>query len=110
MSEGSGDIDPESANSVPSTRRLEYHVVMRTLTGPSAGVMTRTMFNDRAGFERWYEGTMLDGTKRPLREVYDLVAQGISDSDAADLIASTENTASIIKFLSERKMRLTKQV
>jgi hypothetical protein len=94
---GFSDINPpEDSGSRSPAPRSEYHVVLQTLNGISNGVMTRTTFNDRASFERWYEGTMSDGTKTPLREVYGLVAQGISGSDAADLIASPENTASII--------------
>jgi hypothetical protein len=89
------DTNPEDCGPF-SASRSDYHVVLETLTGISNGVMTRTAFNDRASFERWYEGTMLDGTKRSLREVYGLVAQGVSDGDAAEIIASPENTASIL--------------
>ncbi len=86
-----------TAESAQQDVQAEYHVVMRTLTGPSAGIMTRTMFNDRAGFDRWYEGKMFDGTNRPLRGVYGIVAQGIPESDAVRIIASPENTAAIYK-------------
>ena len=97
MGDGSIEFTPDGTDSAPSTPSLEYHVVMKTLTGRSAGVMTRTMFNDRASFERWYDSTMRDRTNRPLREVYDVVAHGISDTNAADLIASPENTAARVR-------------
>lgn len=101
MNEHSGEINPDGADNAPPAP-LEYHVVMKTLTGGSTGVMTRTMFNDRSSFEHWYGGTMQDGTNRPLHEVYDVVARGISRSDAVRIIASPENTDAIISSLWRR--------
>ena len=92
-----GDTNPEGTARAAPVPRLDYHVVFKTLTGISTGVMTRTMFDDQASFERWYDGAMRDGTNRPLREVYAVVAQGVPDSDAAWIIASPENTDAVIR-------------
>jgi hypothetical protein len=78
---------------------MDYHVVLKTLSGISAGVVTRTTFDGQGSFERWYGGVMRDCTGRPLREVYGVVAQGVSDSAAAQIVASPENTEAIVSSL-----------
>ena len=48
--------------------------------------MTRTAFKNQADFERWQDGNMRDGTNRPIREVYRVIAQGVSDGEAERII------------------------
>ena len=73
-----------------------YNVVYKTLVGSSEGVMTFTVFPNREAFEEHYKQNMLDGTNRPIREVYEVVAQGISDDEVNRLIKSPANILAIL--------------
>ena len=81
-----------------------YNVVIKTLVGTSEGVITRTSFQARNNFEQRYRGRMLDGTNRPMREVYEVVAHGVSDDVAQRLVASPENTAAILSSMQREAM------
>lgn len=59
-----------------------YIVVTETQTGLSQGVRTYTYHKDKETFDRWYKGKMRDGSEQPLRDVYKVVAEGITSEEA----------------------------
>ena len=78
-----------------------YHVVTKTLVGPSEGIITRSCFTSQKEFKEWYRGRMQDGTNRPLNKVYEIVAEGVSDEMATKLIHSNHPSAYIISAMKE---------
>ena len=94
-------VTPLHLKPLPSN---DYCVVLQTLVGLSEGAMTRGTFKDQAAFETWYAGKMGDGTNAPLNQVYAVVAKGVSDAEAEDLIASPRNTNAVELSLM-RKLR-----
>jgi hypothetical protein len=68
-----------------------YPVVMENLDGPTAGVRTWTYFPSKEEFDTWYKGNMKDGTQKPLREVYTIVAQGVSTKEAVEICSTPVN-------------------
>jgi len=76
-----------------------YNVVLKTLSGMSEGVVTRSTFENQSAFEQWYGKTMRDGTNRPVSEVYGVVEQGVSDTEAARIVSLPENTDAVVTSL-----------
>lgn len=69
----------------------DYVVVMRNLgSSTHRGVLTWSVFDDKADFDRWYAGTMQDGSNQPLNEVYEIVAEGVTDEEAVAIVSSPE--------------------
>lgn len=69
-----------------------YHVVFRDV----AGTLTRSAFRSQKGFDSWYRRTTRDGTNTHLRHVLRVVAQGITNEDAAQLVKTPKSTANIL--------------
>jgi len=97
------DIKPEGEST-------SYNVVFQTRAGISSGVITRSSFVSRGDFEQWYGQNMDDGTNRPLREVYGVIAKGISNSDAERIIASPENTEAILGSHMRKQITILSKV
>ncbi len=81
-----------------------YRVVQRTLTGVSAGFLTRSTFDSKDDYDGWKVGNMDDG--RPLSQVYASVAKGVSDEDALKLC---EN-ANSLDYLLQRAKRIAERI
>jgi|GEM_PF-3072095 len=77
-----------------------YIVVMKNLTGVSAGVCTWTTYESKEAFVEWYKSRMMDGTNRPLTEVYEITAEGVSQKEALAMISSGPNTMATLVSLA----------
>ena len=64
-----------------------YNVVMKN----TLGQVTWSTFESKEKFDEWYSQKMQDGSERPISEVYEIVAEGVSP-DEATRIASEGNT------------------
>lgn len=66
---------------------LDYHVVFRDLVGSTRGAITSSSWETKPEFDEWYKGKMDDGT--PLKNVYEVVAEGIPESEIDSYIDQT---------------------
>lgn len=64
----------------------EYIVVMRTLSGPSTGILTWSAYQSKEIFKKWYSGKMQDGSNEPISDVYGIAAEGVTQEQAIRFI------------------------
>ena len=77
-----------------------YYVVIRTLTGPAAGVLTFSTHESQDDYARWYAGKMHDG--RPISQVYATVAEGVSINDAVKLCDNAGSLELLLEAAREK--------
>jgi hypothetical protein len=76
----------ETNNSSP------YIVVTRTLVGTHTNVLTWTTYSSKEEFDQSRNETMMDGSGMLVSEVYETVAEGVTEDEALTLCSSKRNT------------------
>lgn len=75
---------------------MSYIVAFKNVAGSNKNVITWTAFADEGAFETWFRDARQNGSDKPLSDVYKVVAKGISDKQAIELVQSPENKRAII--------------
>lgn len=89
------ELSPGFNQSAPPDDGL-YHVVFKYTAGPIEGVMTRSVFNDRQDYEQWQSKHIKPGTNELNRGGEIVVAHGLSDAEAAQMVSSEQNTLALL--------------
>lgn len=75
-----------------------YNVVFRNISSQTnRGAITRTSFDDKDYFDKWYDEDM--------RKFFDIVAEGVTSEKAVEICSSPESNITLI-FTGIRKVSL----
>lgn len=69
-----------------------YHVALT-----SGGCAFRTTFSSEDSFKQWFEGVMLDDSKRKIKDVYDICYRGFSERECRQVV---DNDYAFLQYIS----------
>lgn len=78
-----------------------FNVVKTALEGPARGLTTWFSFKNEERFNEWLDQPTKDGTKRKLRDVFQIVATGVSKEEALKICSTPQNAQKAVKVYTK---------